>query len=176
MTVEKETKAFGCSIKKKMKKLTLMILVLTALASPAKPVYEELPADKIAALKKKPCTLIHVWATWCTVCLTELPDLLKVIASVKELNPVIVDVSSEFVQEHLLPQVDRHAQAAVQDLRETQRQGRGLPQRHRQGLVRGSPLSALYHKGVRKKGLERINQPRDISARGCGSLPVTVKY
>ena len=51
-------------------------------------------------MKKKPCTFIHVWATWCTICLQELPQVIQTLAAMKNVTPVIVDVSSPFVQEN----------------------------------------------------------------------------
>ncbi len=125
-------------------------MVLSTLAL-AKPVYEELPAAKIAPLKKKSCALIHVWATWCTNCLQELPDLVKVLNSMKEITPVVIDVSSPFVQNNfskkwiatLKPQFRTYLKPSVKDevyLNAIDKDWSG-----------SLPFSVLYHKGKRKK-------------------------
>ncbi len=83
-----------------MRHIILLALLLQAplvLAAGKSPVL--LPADKIAGLKQKPCTFFHVWATWCTICVQELPEVIKVLNGLKALTPVVIDVSSPFVQD-----------------------------------------------------------------------------
>lgn len=130
--------------------LAMVLVVGPVTAKPAK-YYEELPAAKLAAMKKKPCTLLHVWATWCTTCLQELPDLLKALAAIKGVTPVVIDVSSPFVQNNfskkwmasLKPPFKTYLKPDVKDaayLETVDKDWSG-----------GLPFSALYHKGKRRK-------------------------
>jgi len=61
---------------------------------------QRLPASQIPAFQKQPCTFVHAWATWCSICVTELPNVFKSLASLKKVNPVVIDLSSPFVQEN----------------------------------------------------------------------------
>lgn len=72
------------------------LLCLSAQASAA--ALKDLPAKEIAALKKGSCTFIHVWATWCSPCLKEMPDLLRTLTELKQVKPIIIDISSPGVQ------------------------------------------------------------------------------
>ena len=89
-----------------MKRLTLTLFLLIAATSfgdskkSSKHRMEVLPAKKIAGIKKLPCTFLHVWATWCTICIQELPSMLQTLAGMRGVNPVILDVSAVFVQEN----------------------------------------------------------------------------
>jgi thiol-disulfide isomerase/thioredoxin len=50
-------------------------------------------------LKKDKCAFFHVWATWCSICMEEMPDLIKVLKTTKKVRPVVIDVSSPSVQD-----------------------------------------------------------------------------
>ena len=56
------------------------------------------PKD-LEKMKKERCAFFHIWATWCSVCMEEMPDLIKMLKSEKRVKPVIIDVSSVSVQE-----------------------------------------------------------------------------
>ncbi len=56
------------------------------------------PKD-LGKLKKEKCVFVHVWATWCSVCMEEMPDLIKMLKNTKKVKPIIIDVSSINVQE-----------------------------------------------------------------------------
>lgn len=74
-------------------------LLFYSAALRAGPVYEVLPKDRIPKQKLKPCALIHVWATWCTPCIEELPRFLAFVTKHRKITPVIIDVSSGYIQE-----------------------------------------------------------------------------
>jgi len=79
-----------------MKNTLLIGLLLCSLAQSKQ---EVLPQSGIAKIKQGPCTFLHVWATWCTICIQEMPELIKFLAAAKGVRPVILDVSAPFVQE-----------------------------------------------------------------------------
>jgi hypothetical protein len=80
------------------KKLALAFLLFASIAG-AGP-FEFLAPDGIPALKKKPCTLIHAWAVWCTICIEEMPRLVEFFEKNKKINPVVIDVSPKIQQEN----------------------------------------------------------------------------
>lgn len=65
----------------------------------AAPQQSLLSGDKLQVLKRQDCTFVHVWATWCTVCMEEMPHLLSTLKDVKRVHPVIIDVSTPYVQD-----------------------------------------------------------------------------
>ncbi len=69
------------------------LLLLSVLSLWAQGNWEELPVEKIEALKQPGCTFVHVWANWCEVCRDELPSLVRLLGASKKIHPVIVDVS-----------------------------------------------------------------------------------
>lgn len=75
---------------------TILLIRLTAAAGAE--TLRELPASEIPPLKKGPCTFIHVWATWCSPCLKEMPGLLELMKEQKKVRPVIIDISGPDVQ------------------------------------------------------------------------------
>jgi peroxiredoxin len=93
--VEK-TKTFGCSIKWSDKRET----VKKSLESFAKePVdLKSLSKDEIKALLKndsKKLRLINVWATWCSPCLTEFPELFAMHHMYRKRNFELITVSAD---------------------------------------------------------------------------------
>lgn len=58
----------------------------------------ELSGPKLTQLKKQPCVFLHAWATWCTICIEELPQILNTLEKQKKINPIIVDISSPMAQ------------------------------------------------------------------------------
>jgi len=81
--------------KTKIIRLLCISLLLCSLASGKQ---QLLPQKSIPNIKKGPCTFLHVWATWCTICIQEMPALLKFLAEQKKVKPVVLDVSAPFVQ------------------------------------------------------------------------------
>lgn len=82
-----------------MKRFTLLLLVMAvSLAAGGEASIEPLHLKQIAPLKKKSCTLIHVWATWCSICIDEMPGLLRMLSANKQIRPVIIDVSQPLSQ------------------------------------------------------------------------------
>lgn len=84
--------------------LALRLFVAFALTpvflSAAPPLWKKLPPEKVAALKNFPCSFIHVWATWCTICVQELPELVRILSSEKKVKSSIIDISDPFVQDN----------------------------------------------------------------------------
>jgi len=79
----------------------IVLLLLTAFAAVAPAVsIQTVTKDDLELLKRKPCTLIHLWASWCGPCVKELPKLLEALPKIENLNPVVIDVSSPNAQEH----------------------------------------------------------------------------
>lgn len=78
----------------------IAVIGCASLWAAAKPVYKVLPKDKIADLKMKPCTLFHVWATWCVPCIEEMPKLLTFLSKHPKVTPIIIDISEPYVQDN----------------------------------------------------------------------------
>lgn len=57
--------------------------------------YQFLQPAQLAALKKKPCTLIHAWAAWCGICVREMPAYIEFLSQNKKIHPVTLDVGSK---------------------------------------------------------------------------------
>lgn len=58
-------------------------------------------SNDLAALKSSkdsPCSLIHLWATWCPNCIEELPGFIKTFAEGSKVETHLIDVSTEFQQ------------------------------------------------------------------------------
>lgn len=86
-----------------MIRVLLIASLMFALSSPAKNKkrpYRKITPQALGHMKKKPCSFIHFWATWCSICIKELPELLKMLPRQKQVNPVIVDLSDKFVQDN----------------------------------------------------------------------------
>ncbi len=77
-------------------KVWILLFAGSLLAVPVK----KLKTDKLLEFQKEDCTLVHPWATWCTLCIQEMPALLEKAARWKGGRVVILDVSSGFQQEH----------------------------------------------------------------------------
>lgn len=110
---------------------------------------QPLPAARVAAMKKQPCTFFHVWATWCSICLQELPDLLKVMAAMKGATPVVIDVSSPFVQANFSKKWIQTLKPAF--VTYVKPAGKDEPYLNAidQEWSGALPFSVLYHKGKR---------------------------
>lgn len=163
--------------------MTALVFLVVALATGpasgrAQPVFEPLPAGKLAALKKEPCTLIHVWATWCTTCLTELPDLLRALAAEKRVRPIVIDVSAPFIQDNFSKKYITSLKPAFK----TYLKPEGKDEPYLSAIDKdwsGSlPFSALYDKGRRKKvwngSIDLAKLGADIAAN-CDSAAKPVK-
>ena len=79
--------------------LTAALLCSLALADGKTEVYQTLSAKALAKKKNEDCSFVHFWATWCTICIEELPRLIKLLPSTG-VKPVIVDLSDTFVQDN----------------------------------------------------------------------------
>lgn len=75
----------------------LVLLGIGAGAQGAK--YEPLALKELEAFKGRHCTLFLPWASWCSICVEELPVLLPALNVRKTIHPVVLDLSSPFVQE-----------------------------------------------------------------------------
>ncbi len=130
-----------------------------------------LPAEKIAAFKKQPCTLLHVWATWCTICIQEMPDLVKVLNVEKSrVRPIIIDASSPFQQDNF----SKKYMATLKPQFTTYVKPGGDDDKYLNAIDKGwsgsLPFSALYHKGKRQKvwnGSIDLSRFKDDIATNC---------
>jgi thiol-disulfide isomerase/thioredoxin len=130
----------------------LMLLFCLLISGPGFGKMEVLPAAKINALKQKKCTFVHVWATWCTICIKEMPQLLKILVDQgPSVQPAIIDISAPFVQDNfskkwmvqLNPPFTTYLKPAGSDknyMRYVDKDWNGI-----------LPFSALYDGGKRKK-------------------------
>lgn len=79
-----------------MKTVFLWLALVSVVAKGASQI--TLPASGIRQLKKRPCVFLHVWATWCSICIEEMPAVVKFLSERKKITPVILDVSAPGVQ------------------------------------------------------------------------------
>lgn len=132
-------------------KINRLILVGLLTSSLAIAKQQLLPQKAIPNIKKGPCTFLHVWATWCTICIQEMPELLKFLATQKKVKPVILDVSAPFVQE----QFSKKWMNTLNPPFTTYRKPAGDEDKYLFAIDRywsgALPYSALYQKGVQKK-------------------------
>lgn len=56
---------------------------------------EALSVAQLHKMKAQPCVLFHLWATWCDVCVEELPKIIPFFSKAKGYAPVVIDVSSK---------------------------------------------------------------------------------
>lgn len=61
--------------------------------------YRSLVAKDLKAKVRKPCSVVHFWASWCEVCVQELPKLLPFLMGKKKTELVVIDLSHELAQE-----------------------------------------------------------------------------
>ena len=137
-----------------MRRAAILLSLIAFCAGPsavAKHRQEVLPAAKIANVKKLPCTFLHVWATWCTICIQELPSLLKTLAAMKGVNPVIIDVSAGFVQNNF----SKKWMANLAPPFTTYLKPDGNDEKYLAAIDKrwsgALPYTALYHKGKQVK-------------------------
>lgn len=132
------------------KTLVLGILLLWAGKSPAHET-ELLNEKDIAGLKNQSCSLFVFWATWCNICIHDLPKMVKFFNRKKEVNAVLLDVSVVFQQKNfsigwmksLKPQFRTYLKPT----------GKIAPYLYQidKKWNGGLPYSVLYHKGKKKK-------------------------
>ena len=82
-----------------MRHLVKAWFLVCLFAAPAKGALQNLPLSKLREFQKEPCVLIHPWATWCTVCVQEMPTLLPQFETWKGVRVVVVDISNPFSQD-----------------------------------------------------------------------------
>lgn len=58
-----------------------------------------LPKDKFPEVRQTGCVLFHPWASWCQPCLKELPEYVNWLNAETKVTPVVLDISTPFVQE-----------------------------------------------------------------------------
>ncbi len=61
---------------------------------------KELKIKDVYEIKKKRCVLIHAWASWCPICIKELPEIVNKFNEEKKITPIIIDLSGSFVHEN----------------------------------------------------------------------------
>lgn len=76
----------------------LAVLMISSLAV-AMTHFESLPKDKFGSVRKEGCVLFHPWASWCQPCLKELPEYVNWLNAETKVIPVVLDLSTPFVQE-----------------------------------------------------------------------------
>jgi len=112
---------------------------------------EELPSAKFKALKQEPCTFIHGWATWCSICIQELPQLLRFLSDNKRIKPVVIDLSDRYSQENFSKKWMLHLAPPFK----TYLRPSGNESAYRNALDKewsgALPYSALYNNGKKKK-------------------------
>ncbi len=132
-----------------MKHALFGVLIFCSIAGAGK--LEPLPVSKIEKIKRGPCTFLHVWATWCTICIQEMPELLKTLAAEKKIHPVVVDVSATFVQEKFSKQWMKNLNPPFT----TYLKPKGNEEAYLFAIDKywsgALPYSALYHQGKQKK-------------------------
>jgi len=112
---------------------------------------EILTQAQLEQQKQKPCTFINVWATWCSICLREMPELMTWLGKEKRINPVILDISKPFLQD----QVGKRWKVLIEAPFPTYLKPSGADHDYFQAIDRefdnSLPFSVLYHRGRRKK-------------------------
>ena len=58
-----------------------------------------LETTQFSKVREKGCVFFHAWASWCQPCLKELPSLVEWLNQEKKVTPVVVDLSTPFVQD-----------------------------------------------------------------------------
>ena len=58
-----------------------------------------LPKEKFPEVRQTGCVLFHPWASWCQPCLKEMPELVNWLNTETHVTPVVLDLSTPFVQE-----------------------------------------------------------------------------
>ena len=104
-------------------------------------------ASAILAEVKRPgasAVLVNVWATWCTPCVEEFPDLLHVARELRPKGLRLVLVSADFRgTETEVDGVSDEARGRFPDLHPN-REGRGVRRRPGAEVDRGDPRTFLY--------------------------------
>lgn len=76
-------------------------VLISALLSLSAYCYEftTLPLSDLKKELGRSCSFVHVWATWCSICVQEMPSLIRGLEKEKKVYPVIIDASKKFTQE-----------------------------------------------------------------------------
>lgn len=61
--------------------------------------YEKITEKALRKSLTENCTLVVPWASWCAICLEELPELLPALNAQTKIKPLIIDFSRPYVQD-----------------------------------------------------------------------------
>lgn len=112
---------------------------------------QPLPSSKILELVKGPCVFVHLWATWCPICIEELPQVIDFLNKNKTTIPVLVDLSSSFVQNNFSKKwVLSHSPQFKTYVKSTEADNAYF-QALEPTVTRNLPYSALFHQGKRRQ-------------------------
>jgi thiol-disulfide isomerase/thioredoxin len=77
----------------------MVFLALGLLDSKKSLSYEALDIQEFKKMKASRCMFVHVWAAWCTICVQEMPALIRFLETKKNITPVVIDASHSLAQE-----------------------------------------------------------------------------
>ena len=126
---------------------------------------QPLPLNEMEKLKNGKCTFFHVWATWCSICMDEMPELVRLLKNEAKVKPVLIDASPEKIQESfskkwvvsLRPTFSTYTKPNIKD----EVYIRTLYPKWSLAL----PFSALYHKGKLLKTWTGNTEVKTLSAQ-----------
>lgn len=126
---------------------------------------QPLPLNELEKLKGGSCVFFHVWATWCSICMDEMPELVKVLKNEIKVKPVLIDASPEKIQESfskkwvvsLRPSFSTYTKPNIKD----EVYVRAIYPKWSMAL----PFSALYHKGKLLKTWTGNTEVKALSAQ-----------
>ena len=153
----------------------LLALMLSSLAGAEVPeAYAPLSERALSALLRRPCALVYVWSSDCGPCLGELPDLLRTLAALPAVAPVVLDVTPG----------DDHdfarglAAALMNPFPLYYPEGDRNALTRRLGLMQALPWAILYARGHRRKewsgGVDLGRLGDDVAAH-CVAPPQKLK-
>ena len=126
--------------------------------------FEVLSPTRLMQLEKEPCTFVHVWATWCTSCVQELPGLLKKLSQLKNVNPVIIDLSTPFVQESFSKRYLRKLAPTFKTFFKPEIKDSTYMSALEKNWTGELPYSAVFNDGIKKKVWKGNVNPSTLTA------------